>query len=374
MSLKAIFGSVLAKLQYKTWGSKDTEELADELYSMLSGDGPIVINGPIVIHNPTSGPAISVVNTASAENATGIEISDSIGRRVQLGIGLGSRGIYASNFVYDDAFRSDSESVRKAYGKRGEGGQVEFSPNSNPNTRFTHPGPGVVSSNRDRQEVASGYSSNEAGSGIPDILGNVESQEWEPLPGVGEMLGGIDLSSWTEGSSIGSHPPTTALVSELNGQSVWFPIDLHGWMINRCSVTSVNPDTLTCQREIIGDTITVAKPPSLQRTPFDGKTINGVYYSYIDNQTRTATNATAQETQTISPSYDGSTGYSPGNVVYARWASNGTDVDDVGYIDVNVDARAWVASSAAAESGNGSADPNDPVQEADPPPDLPPAP
>tara|TARA_R110002051_G_scaffold212810_1_gene277862 strand:+ start:248 stop:919 length:672 start_codon:yes stop_codon:yes gene_type:complete len=212
--------------------------------------------------------------------------------------------------------------------------------------RLTHPGPGIENVSKDREDVATGYDGDDAGSGVPDVLrDNIEGTEWQPVPGVGEMLGGLESSQWEKATSIGSHPPKAALVSELEGQAVWFPTDLHGWMVNRCSVTAVNADTLTCQREVIGDTITVAKPPSLQRTPFDGKTINGVLYSYIDNQTRTATSSTATETQAISPSYDGSTGYSPGDVVYTRWVSNGTDVEDVLYIDINVDARAWVAGS-----------------------------
>ena len=123
----------------------------------------------------------------------------------------------------------------------------------------------------------------------------------------------------------------------------------------------INADTLTCQQDITGELVIVAKPYSLQRTPFDLKTINGVYYEYLTNQTRTAANATARETQEISPSYDGSTGYSPGNIVYVRWVSNGTDIEGVNYIDVNADARAWVSSTSSAYVGDDGLLPEVPI-------------
>lgn len=345
MSLRAIFGSVISKLQSHPWGPEDTERLAEELYEALSDQGPIILNAPIVIHNPTSEPAISVVNTASVENAAGIEISNSQGNKVQLGIGLGSRGVFASNFVYDESYRSDPDAVEEAMGKSGKGGQLIFSPNSNQGSAFSHPGPGAEYSNLKQKEVASGFSYPNAGSGVPDLHSNaLDDSTWSPLPGVGEMLGNLGPSSMIEASDLGSHPENTAVVSLLNSTSVFVPTDTNGWMVNRCTVLEVNGDTLTCQRDLIGDSITVAKPYSLQRTPFDGLNLNGVVYSYQDNQTRTATSSTATETQVISPSYDGTTGYSPGNVVYTRWVSNGTNIDEVMYIDLNVDARAWVAN------------------------------
>lgn len=345
MSLKSIFESVVATFRARTWTDEELNQFSEDLYSALTRGGPIVLTGPIVIHNPTSEAAISIVNTADAENADGIEISDNQGRRVNLGIGLGSKGIFASNFVYDESYRSDPNAVQDALSHQGLGGQVEFSPGSNPNTEFTHPGVGLVPKTDRAKGVNSGFSYPQAGSGVPGSLPGAESSTWVPVSGVGEMLGMLDQSKWDQCGADGSHPPNTALVSELVSTPVWLPTDLHGWMMNLCTVLEVNEDTLTCQREEIGDVVEVAKPYSLQRTPFDNKTLAGVTYVYSDNQTRTASSSVATETQVISPSYDGSSGYSPGNYLYARWSSNGTNVDEVCYIDVNADARAWVATS-----------------------------
>ena len=61
MSFRAVFGSVLSKLRSKKWTEADTNKLAEELYDAFSNQGPIVLTGPVVVHNPTSGPAISIV-------------------------------------------------------------------------------------------------------------------------------------------------------------------------------------------------------------------------------------------------------------------------------------------------------------------------
>jgi len=362
MSFRAVFGSVLSKLRSKKWTEDDTNKLAEELYDAFSNQGPIVLTGPVVVHNPTSGPAISIVNTAEAENSSGIEISDNEGRRAILGIGLGSRGIFANNFIFDEAYRSDPQAVDDAYGKDGKGGAVTLTPGAVQFGESAHPGPGVEYSNSRQKQVASGFSYEESGTGIPDVHSeDVEGREWGPRTGIGEMLGSLDLSPDDDDNTGGCHPPDSAYKATLVTQPLWTPSDLHGWAVNRCKVLEINADTLTCERDVIGDTITVAKPYSLQRTPFDMKTINGVYYEYLTNQTRTAANATASETQEISPSYDGTTGYSPGNVVYARWVSNGTDIEGVNYIDINSDARAWVSSNASAYVGDDGLIPEVPI-------------
>ena len=339
MSFKSIFGAALSKIQSRKWAPEDINRLAEELHDAFASQGPIVLSGPVVVHNPTAGPAITIVNTSDVENQDGIEISDSSGHKVKLGIGLGSRGVFASNFVFDEAFRSDPMATTDAYGKDGQGGTTNLAPGEH------GPSLGVVYENKKQSQVASGFSYPNAGTGIPDILEpDAQFSSWVPLPGVGEMLGSILESGEDVETVTGSHPPHTSYIATLNGDSLYIPSDLNGWMVNRCTVLEVNEDTLTCQRDLVGDTIIVAKPYSLQRTPFDLKTISGVYYEYLTNQTRTATNATASETQEISPSYDGTTGYSPGNVVYARWVSNGTDIEGVQYIDINADARAWVST------------------------------
>lgn len=355
MSLKSIFGAALSKLRNKTWEPEDIDRLAEELFDAFSSQGPIVLSGPVVVHNPTAGPALTILNTSGIENPEGIEIKDAQGRKVKIGIGLATRGVFASNFVYDEAFRSDPQAVVEAYGASGQGGTVELSPGE------AGPALGIVYSNKKQQEVASGFSYSGSGSGVPDVPSTgAGNKPWVPLTGVGEMLGAITNSRHSETAEQGCHPPDTAYASHLNGQPVYFISNLHGWGINRCTVSEINEDTLTCQVDLTGETIFVAKPYSLQRTPFDLKTINGVYYEYLTNQTRTAANATAEETQEISPSYDGTTGYSPGNIVYVRWVSNGTDIEGVNYIDVNADARAWVSSAVSSGIGDDGMVPEEP--------------
>ena len=84
---------------------------------------------------------------------------------------------------------------------------------------------------------------------------------------------------------------------------------------------------------------------------YDGETISGNSYTDVedDSQARTATAGGVSESQTVDPPYDVETVYVDGSEIYIRWVSNGTGVTDTGgspvcYIDLNVDARAWVAS------------------------------
>lgn len=85
----------------------------------------------------------------------------------------------------------------------------------------------------------------------------------------------------------------------------------------------------------------VLKPWTLRRTPFDGKTVNSVSYTYIDNATRTATGS-ATETQLITQDYFA------GAQIYARpiqpkvkLTAGAGSGKYTGLLDVNVDARAW---------------------------------
>lgn len=88
-----------------------------------------------------------------------------------------------------------------------------------------------------------------------------------------------------------------------------------------------------------GAQIKVAKPYLLRRTPFDGKSRNGISYTYSADDAREATNGTDIEQQSIIPTYV------VGDIVYAaRAVIGGTEVEDVTYVDVNADARAWAAN------------------------------
>ena len=107
-------------------------------------------------------------------------------------------------------------------------------------------------------------------------------------------------------------------------------------------ITAIGDDTLTCSYLypdpdeegglLAGDTaITVLKPWTLRRTPFDGETVNGVSYVYTSAQEREADYGTGTETQFLTQDYF------IGAIIYVK------PVNEAGYdvIDDNNDARAW---------------------------------
>lgn len=92
------------------------------------------------------------------------------------------------------------------------------------------------------------------------------------------------------------------------------------------------PDSENPGELIAGDVdISVLKPWTLRRTPFDGLTVNGVSYAYAGADVRVATSGDDSETQYITQDYF------IGAVIYVQETNEpGADV-----IDVNVDGRAW---------------------------------
>lgn len=95
------------------------------------------------------------------------------------------------------------------------------------------------------------------------------------------------------------------------------------------------------------DSVTIAKPYLLRRTPFDGETRNDITYAYTSDFERTATNVDEdEEEQVIVPSYVvDDLIYATGGIV------GGTDVFDandeaVTILDDNRDARAWARKAA----------------------------
>ena len=359
MSLRALFGSVIAKLRLRK--NDSVQALAEELYAALTSDEPIVLSSRIVIHNPTNGPAISIVNTGNTTHE-GIEVVDKDGHRVMLGIGHGSAGIYASNIQYRPEFKSDPNAVQDLLSQLGNrGGKTTLSPNTTEETTGTPAGPGVVSSTGFTSDgVGSGYSYPDAGSGVPGLV-NDGSSDYVPVPGLGEMLGSVQLSTRDgHGGAAATHPPDAAVQMGLNGNPVWWPKDMHSWMINRCTVNVDYGDWLECTRFGIGDTIRVAKPYYLQKTPFDGETIDGVAYAYTNNQCRTATvSGPTVTTEVVTPEWIVKSGSTPGDIIYVRWVSNGTNVMGQEYIDINVDSRSWIVNAsgcttASNNSGTGS--------------------
>ncbi|MDP1711946.1 MAG: hypothetical protein Q8K86_05765 [Candidatus Nanopelagicaceae bacterium] len=95
---------------------------------------------------------------------------------------------------------------------------------------------------------------------------------------------------------------------------------------------SENGDYLNVSTVSGSDVYAVLKPYMLRRTPFDGLTRDGIYYTYLTDNERTAENAGSEtEDQVIVPSYVA------GDEILAVWGI----VDGYPLVDLNVDARAW---------------------------------
>ena len=305
MSLQALFGEQVSRIE----DAQDVEQLKRVLIDILSSAAPIRLGTPLKLDNRTNSAAIQVVNNGR-DDSVGLSISDKSGRQTTLGIGLGNTGLVANEIIPDRNFVLDPATVQAKYAG---------------------------------QNVGSGYGAQASGTGIFGKLKNMLVK-----PGWGRLLDSYikSLKTW--------HPPNTADQFSLNGNNKWWPSDPCGWAIVHCTVLAVNADTLTCQvindssgsdpAGIIGSTITVCKPWWLMRTPFDGQTIDGITYTYSDNQHRNANNGTTTENQIVHPYYKSSDVYGTPSKIYARWSCNGTDKASVWYIDVNTDARTWAAT------------------------------
>lgn len=114
-------------------------------------------------------------------------------------------------------------------------------------------------------------------------------------------------------------------------------------------VKSVGDDHLGCKHwdgtTEGDDTINVAKPYLLRRTPFDGNTVAGATYAYSSAIARTVTIGVVVESQEIVPVYQGASGSYGGDIIYAASGvqHEPTDDDDaiVVWVDLNLDGRSW---------------------------------
>lgn len=98
-------------------------------------------------------------------------------------------------------------------------------------------------------------------------------------------------------------------------------------------------DYLVCEDADANEYL-VAKPYELQRTPFDGQTIDGVTYAYASETEREADDGVDTETQFITPNYR------TGGTIYAVRVQGGAGVDGptsgevLQYIEID-QGRAW---------------------------------
>jgi hypothetical protein len=116
------------------------------------------------------------------------------------------------------------------------------------------------------------------------------------------------------------------------------------------SIASVQNDYLVCNPMNGDDTVNttpgtsryILKPWTLSQTPFDGKTVNGVAYTYTSHSQRTAVSGSTTETQLITQDYFA------GALIYAeliqpkvKLVGGPGDGHYTGLLDANNDARAW---------------------------------
>lgn len=183
------------------------QELAEALIDGIRASmvAPIDVRQPIVLNNRTNGPAI-VINNAGSVDHHGIWIQNESGETVKLGIGLGSEGILANEFIAHPSYLQDPETVHRVYSDvAGGDGGATLVPGAKPAVPFVAPGPGYVFNNaigstKDNgsyaspgTRVGSGYGQGKAGSGIPGDLGN-RTGVFIANAGVGEMLSQFEFS------------------------------------------------------------------------------------------------------------------------------------------------------------------------------------
>lgn len=288
----------------KNWRDPETKELANLLDILLSQTS-FEIREPINLANFGSGPAIAVKQMT--DGITAIEQTNRAGQVASVGFGMASRGLVANELIPDPNFAIDPEIVRQQLSTQG----------NNPASR----------------EETDGFNTGVSGSGVSHTL-----TPMVPVADWGRGLASLQKSNDTE------HATDSADKFTRDGQVSWLVRKPSHWQVLRATVTAINDDTLTCSivahGNVEAETITVAKPCTLQRTPWDGETVDGVTYTYSDSQHREADDggAYAPEDQIVDPPYvtDG-----PCPEIYVHWVGNQTDIDDCYWIDLNVDGRHW---------------------------------
>lgn len=115
--------------------------------------------------------------------------------------------------------------------------------------------------------------------------------------------------------------------------------------IQQFTISGVYSDYLVCNpydgSVDTTQTVIIAKPYLLRQTPFDGGSRNGVSYTYTTSVSRSATDGSAVETQSVTPSYIG------GDIIYAvrniagKTATYNAQVEIIEWLDINADGRAW---------------------------------
>lgn len=256
---------------------------------------------PLKLRNHGSGPVFDIRQLGNEQHEI-LHAIDDTGQVVRLGIGAASAGIVANEFVPDTNFSLDPDQIDEVFRNESYPASSTF-------------GLGV------------------AGDGVPF------RETVTPRSGWGAAFAGLQKSNDTE------HAPDSADKLTRNGNVTWWCREAWKWQVVRCTITAINADTLTCSvvanGKVTAETITVAKPCYLRQTDWDGVTYSGVTYTYSNSQTRSADDGGSggPTTEVVYPSYDTD---SPCPVIFAEWVGNNTGITDVGWIDMNLDARHWV--------------------------------
>lgn len=280
----------------------DVNDLRDAVREALE-QSTFDIQKPIKVRNHGSGPVFDIRQLGNEQHEILHAIDDN-GQIVRLGIGAASAGIVANEFVPDTNFVLDPDAVD------------EFFRNGSYPDSSTF-GQGV------------------AGDGVPFRDAIVPRSGW------GAAFAGLQKSNDTE------HAPDSADKLTRNGNVTWWIREPWKWQVVRCLVTAINDDTLTCtvvaNGKVTAESITVAKPCYLRQTVWEGETYDGITYTYTDSQHRSADDGVYSPTdEVVYPLYDTA---SPCPHIFAAWVGNNTGITDVGWLDLNVDARHWIADA-----------------------------
>jgi hypothetical protein len=290
---------------HRDFGDRNVNKLAKQLAEVLS-QREFDITKPIVMRNSGSGPVFDIKQSGSSQHKL-ITATDSDGKVVQLGFGAASTGITANEFLPNPNFALDPGLINEVFSTQGN-----------------------IARNPDRSLLGEKRS----GSGIPHTR-----KPFVPVAGWADAFAGLQKSNDTE------HAPDSAVKLTRDGQQYWWCREPWKWQVVRCTVTAINADTLTCNvianGKVVAESITVAKPCHLRQSLWDGVTAGTITYTYTSSQEREADlGSSTTEDQAVSPLYT-TTGPCP--VIYAAWVGNSTGVANVGWLDLNNDARQWFA-------------------------------
>jgi hypothetical protein len=289
----------------RDWGDPKVNDFAKALTLVLEQQ-EFNLRSPLIIKNTGSGPVFDIRQSGVAQHKL-LTATDEAGRLLQLGFGAASRGLTANEFVPDTNFVLDPALINEVFSTQG----------GDP----SEPESSLLDGGR-------------SGTGVPHTR-----KPYVPVAGWGEAFAGLQKSNDTE------HAPDSSVKLTRDGNQYWWCTEPWKWQVVRCTITAINADTLTCNvvanGKVVAESITVAKPCYLRQTEWDGVTYDGASYAYTDSQTRTCTVAYTPENQEVYPAYDTA---SPCPVIFAHWVGNNSGIAGVGWIDLNIDARHWIAS------------------------------